>query len=77
MKTGEKILVLQEETLQKFGEIAIEMGFLTEKQVDELLKKQSDDYILFGEALVKIGALSEEELVANLKEFNLKKLSKE
>jgi hypothetical protein len=63
-------LVIQEETNEKFGDIAVREKFLTEGQLEELLKEQEDTYIFFGEALVQIGAISEEQLIEQLKEFN-------
>jgi hypothetical protein len=63
-------LVIQEETNEKFGDIAVREKFLTKEQIEELLKEQEDTYIFFGEALVQIGAISEKQLLEQLKEFN-------
>ncbi|MFA4918459.1 MAG: hypothetical protein WC581_04320, partial [Thermodesulfovibrionales bacterium] len=65
-----RILVIQEETREKFGEIAVREEYLTKEQVDELIKEQSDAYMFFGEALVKMGVISEEEVIKQLKEYN-------
>jgi hypothetical protein len=66
---------MQEDTYERFGEIAAREGYLTKGQVEELLKEQDDSYILFGEALVSIGAVTEKELIRHLKDFNKLKLS--
>ena len=70
----QKILIIQEDTYEKFGEIAIREKYLTKEKVEALLKEQADNYIFFGEALVQIGAISEEQLMEELKEFNRLKL---
>jgi len=66
-----RILVIQEETKEKFGEIAIKEKYLSKEQVDDLLKEQMDSHIFFGEALVQIEAISQEELAKQLKKFDL------
>lgn len=50
------------EKIRRFGEVAIERGYLTEDQVRELLKTQIPDFLLFGQCLVDDGAISYEEL---------------
>ena len=70
----QRILIIQEDICEKFGEIAIRERCLTPEQIDALLKEQEDNYIFFGEALVSIGAISEEQLIEELKEFNKLKL---
>jgi hypothetical protein len=47
-------LAIQEETRDKFGEIAVREKYLTKGQVEQLLKEQEDNYIFFGEALVHL-----------------------
>ena len=61
--------MIQEQTGDKFGEIAIKEKFLTKEQVDEILKEQRESYMYFGEALVKIGAMSYDEVIKQLKEY--------
>jgi hypothetical protein len=63
-------LIIQEETSEKFGEIAVREKYLTKEQLEKLLKEQEDSYIFFGEALVQTGAISEEEIIKQLKKFN-------
>ena len=67
---------MQEETCEKFGEIAVRENYLTKEQVDELLKQQSDSYMYFGEALVRIGVISDEDIISELKEFNRPKIQR-
>jgi len=50
-----RVLIIQEETGGKFGEIAVKENCLTKEQLASLLKEQEDSYIFFGEALVQIG----------------------
>jgi hypothetical protein len=66
----ERILVMQEENMRKFGEVATILGYLDEEQVDELLREIDDKYIFFGESLVRLGVVSEETMLEKLKEFN-------
>lgn len=42
-----KILIIQEETQELFGEIAVREKYLTEEQRNELLKEQEDTYLHF------------------------------
>ena len=44
----DKILVLQEETMVKFGEVAIKHKFLTAEQVETLVGHQKEEYLFFG-----------------------------
>jgi hypothetical protein len=64
-----RILVIQEETRERFGGITIREKYLSKEQVDQLLKEQSDSYMYFGEALAKIEALSYDEVIKQLQEF--------
>jgi hypothetical protein len=67
-------LIIQEDSCEKFGEIAVKEGYLTEAQVEELLKTQEDNYLFFGEAMVQLGIFSTEQLIEELKEFNRMKI---
>jgi len=55
-----------------FGSIALEMGFLNQQQVDELVEFQNTTRELLGNILVEGGILTREKLVQALREFNLK-----
>ena len=56
------ILIRQTHENKRFGEIAIEAGFLTEEQVETLLHQQMPIYLQIGQGLVENGALTDEEL---------------
>ena len=47
----------QARTDKQFGQIAVERGFLSRAQLDELLREQSEARILLGEALIQKGAI--------------------
>ena len=53
----------------KFGEIVLELGLLTENQLSELSKIQEERTPLLGKVLVDQGAMSASQLVKALKEF--------
>jgi hypothetical protein len=64
------ILIFQEESGKRFGEIAVGMGFLTEIKLEQLLGDQKEHYMYFGEALVKLGVISMQEMTKYLEEFH-------
>jgi len=53
-----------------FGQIAVELGYLTEQDVRKLLEIQQKSRPLLGELLVEIGALSQHELERELAEYS-------
>jgi hypothetical protein len=53
-----------------FGEVAIELGFLSKDDVDTLLDMQEKSHIQIGEVLVLFGALTREDMEEELKEFH-------
>jgi hypothetical protein len=55
-----------------FGSIALEMGFLNQDQVDELVGSQNTTNDLLGSILVAGGVLPREKLVQALREYNAK-----
>ena len=55
-----------------FGSIALEMGFLTQEQVNALVGSQNTTLELLGNILVEEGILSREKLVQALRDFSLK-----
>jgi CheY-specific phosphatase CheX len=66
------VLKLQEEqrrTDNKIGELAVTLGMLTEKQVDEVLTMQENDHIYLGEALRQSGFISHDILHQELETF--------
>ena len=54
-----------------FGEIAIELGFLSKDDVDTLLDMQEGKHIRIGEVLVLFGAVTREDMEEALKEFTV------
>lgn len=55
---AEEVNRLQQMQDRRFGDIAVEKKYLTEEQVESLLKKQGDEYLLFVQALVDNDILS-------------------
>ena len=53
-----------------FGEIAIELGYLNEDDVDALLDMQGEKHIKIGEVLVLFGAISREDMESRLQTFH-------
>ena len=47
---------------KRFGDIAVEKGYLTDEQVENLLKKQGDAYLLFVQSLTEKDIMSLEEI---------------
>ncbi len=58
-----------------FGELAIQLGYLAEHQVEELLNIQRRSRPRIGEILVEMGAISEFRLNAALQDFQLAALA--
>ena len=56
---------------KKFGEIAVEKGYLSEEQVEELLKKQGNEYLAFIQRLIDEDLCSIEEADAILYGFQI------
>ena len=54
---------------QTFGQLAIQLGYLSQEQVNELLKMQSQTNRLLGELLVSQGLVSQVEMIKALKKF--------
>jgi len=52
-----------------FGELAVELNMLSKKDIDRLLKLQSQTTALLGEELVSIGILTKMELFHATKEY--------
>ena len=53
-----------------FGKLALEMGFLNQGQVDELIESQNTTNELLGNLLVAKGVLPREKLVQVLRDYN-------
>jgi len=54
---------------QTFGQLAIHLGYLSQEQVNELLKMQTQTIRLLGELLVSQGLVSQVEMIKALKKF--------
>ncbi|HEB02425.1 MAG TPA: hypothetical protein ENI12_04250 [Nitrospirae bacterium] len=65
----QKILIVQEESMNRFGEIAVKLGLLTPEQISEVVSESGQEYIHLGEALVIIGAIGKDAKDDKLKEF--------
>ncbi len=52
-----------------FGELAVELGFLSQGDVDTLLEMQDESHIRIGEVLILLGAITREEMEVALNEF--------
>lgn len=58
---------------KRYGDIAVEKGFLTDEQVGKLLKKQGDSYLMFVQTLIdeKLVTMDEwDKLVEDFKQAN-------
>jgi len=58
-----------EERDKTFGKLAIEMEYLSQRQVETLLERQTHTNRLLGEILVSQGLVSQMELIKALKKF--------
>lgn len=66
----EEVCHVQRTTDKRFGEIAVEKGFLRNEQVEDLLRSQSSESNLqLGQAAVDLGMLNYEQLESELAEF--------
>lgn len=57
----EKIYIMQTHRDKRFGEIAIEEGYLTEEIINKLLSQQSPDYLLLAQALIDDNVFTHED----------------
>lgn len=64
-----KLNQLQTQSDKRFGDLAIEQGYLTESDVDYLLSRQGNPYLIFVQALEENQCLSREEIEQCLKDF--------
>lgn len=68
-KDNVRILLEHVRTRKRYGDIAVEKGFLTREQIDEVLKVQSIDNIMLGKILVRDGALTRKQLIHALRNY--------
>lgn len=62
VEQADEVNRFQATTDKRFGDIAVEKGYLTEIQISNLLKKQGNAYLAFAQALVNAELLEMEEL---------------
>lgn len=65
----EKVFILQTHVDKRFGEIAVEEGYLTDSQVNELMKDQGPNYLLLAQALVESKILTHEQIERLLSDY--------
>ena len=54
-----------------FGQIALEMGLLNERQMGELVESQNSANAKLGDILVEKGVLPQEKLIRVLRDYNM------
>ena len=67
-----EVNILQSAMDQRFGDIAVAKGYLTNEQVAYLLKKQGDPYLTFIQTLINNDVLKMDELDSVLEDFCVK-----
>jgi CheY-specific phosphatase CheX len=73
MMTKEQVscaLQAQHQKDLRFGEMAVNMGFLSSEQLTQVLNEQRRNYLYVGDALVKLGALTQGQRDSALERFN-------
>lgn len=66
---ADKVNRLQTVMDKRFGDIAIEKGYLTEGQVEALLKKQGNAYLIFAQTLENLDLMTIEQLEQYMIDF--------
>jgi len=66
---ADTVNMLQATMDMRFGDLAVEKGFLTEEQVKELLKKQGDPYLSLAQALENMGIMRLSDLNLVMKKY--------
>ena len=66
---AEIVNMLQTAMDKRFGDIAVEKGYLTDGQVEALLKKQGNGYLAFAQALENLQIMTIEQLTRHLADF--------
>lgn len=69
VKQAEEINELQKKKDMRYGDIAIEKGYLLEEEVSYLLNKQDNSHLKFAQALMDLGIMTLNEIETNIKEF--------
>lgn len=68
----EHVNITQQSVDKRFGDLAVELGYVTADDVEKLLAQQPTDYLLLGQTLVNNGALTNAEFERHLKTIRLK-----
>ena len=65
----EHVNITQQSVDKRFGDLAVELGYVTADDVEKLLAQQPTDYLLLGQTLVNNGALTNAEFEKALKDY--------
>ena len=65
-----KILMVQNKTNERYGDIAVEKKQLTRDQVEELFRIRESETTPLGKMLVRLGSISREKLILAFMEFS-------
>jgi len=65
-----KILMIQNKTEERYGDIAVEKKYLTREQVEELFRIRGSETTPLGKMLVRQGSISREKLILAFMEFS-------
>jgi len=68
---ADTVNMLQSSMDMKFGDLAVEKGFLTPAQVQEMLKKQGDPYLSLAQALENMGIMRLNDLDLVMKKYQV------
>ena len=69
VKQAEEVNAIQAREDRRFGDIAISLGYMTEKDLSLVLSKQGDPYLLYLEILQKHDIVKQEEMTDLLADF--------
>lgn len=67
-----EVNILQSAMDQRFGDIAVAKGYLTDEQVEYLLKKQGNPFLMFVQTLIDNDVIKMDEMDGILEEFREK-----
>ena len=70
---ADTVNMLQATMDKRFGDLAVDKGFLTENQVQELLRKQGDPYLSLAQALENLGIMRLTDLDLLMKKYQAEK----
>lgn len=66
---AEELNRMQMTTDKRFGDLAIEKGYLTDSDVRFLLSKQGSPYLIFIQALIENNCMTNEEISSNIEQY--------